>query len=60
MRVHRLPKDEGSLKRVPGHERICLLCQLGSLCDEKLMAFQCSALQGVRDEYAPLFQNSIQ
>ena len=57
MGVHRLPKDEGSWKRTPRHERMCLLCDSGSLCDEKHRVFQCSALQGLRDEYAPLFSD---
>ena len=57
MGVHRLPKDEGSWNRVPRHERICLLCNLGSLCDEKHVVFECSALQGLRDEYASLFSD---
>ena len=55
MGVHRLPKDEGSWIRVPRHERICLLCNSGSLCDEKHVVFQCSGLQDLRDEYASLF-----
>ena len=49
MGVHRLPKDEGSWNRTPRHERICLLCNSGSLCDEKHMVFECSSLQGLRD-----------
>ena len=57
MGVHRLPKDEGSWNRVPRHERLCLLCNLGSLCDEKHVVFECSALQGLRDEYASLFSD---
>ena len=57
MGVHRLPKDEGSWSRVPRHERLCLLCNLGSLCDEKHVVFECSALQGLRDEYASLFSD---
>ena len=57
MGVHRLPKDEGSWNRVPRHERICLLCNSGSLCDEKHMVFECSGLQGLRDEYAFLFSD---
>ena len=57
MGVHRLPKDEGSWNRVPRHERLCLLCNLGSLCDEKHVLFECSALQGLRDEYASLFSD---
>ena len=52
MGVHRLPKDEGSWNRVPRQERICLLCNLGSLCDEKHVVFECCALQGLRNEYA--------
>ena len=57
MGVHRLPKDEGSWNRVPRHERVCLLCNCacGSLCDEKHVVFQCSVLQGLRDEDASLF-----
>ena len=47
--------DEGSWSRVPRHDRICLLCNLGSLCDEKHVVFECPALQGLRDEYATLF-----
>ena len=58
MGVHRLPKDEGSWNRVPRHERICLLCNSGSLCDEKHVVFQCSALQDLRDEYASLFSDA--
>ena len=57
MGVHRLPKDEGSWSRVPRHDRICLLCNLGSLCDEKHVVFECPALQGLRDEYATLFSD---
>ena len=30
---------------------------LGSLCDEKHVVFECSALQGLRDEYASLFSD---
>ena len=33
------------------------LCNLGSLCDEKHVVFECSALQGLRDEYASLFSD---
>ena len=57
MGVHRLTKDEDSWKRVLRHERICLLqiCNSGSVFDEKYMVFQCSALQGLRNEHAPLF-----
>ena len=58
MGVHRLPKDEGSWNRLPRHERRCLLCNLGLLCDEKHVAFECSAasysVQGLCDEYASL------
>ena len=50
-----IPKDEGSWNKVPRHERICLLCNSGSLCDEKHMVFQCSGLQGLPDKYASLF-----
>ena len=57
MGVHRLPKDEGSWNRVPRHERICLLCNSGSLCDEKHVVFECSSLQGLRAEYAFLFSD---
>ena len=49
--------DEGSWSRVPRHDRICLLCNLGSLCDEKHVVFECPALQGLRDEYATLFSD---
>ena len=34
-----------------------LLCNSGSLCDEKHMVFECSSLQGLRDEYAFLFSD---
>ena len=30
---------------------------LGSLCDEKHVIFECSALQGLRDEYASLISD---
>ena len=34
-----------------------LLIMLRSLCDEKHTVFECSALQGLRDEYASLFSD---
>ena len=55
MGVHRLSKDEGSWRRVPRHEGIRLLCNLGSMCDEKHVVFECPALQGLRNEFASLF-----
>ena len=55
MGVHRLPKDEGSWNRVPRQDRVCQLCGSGSLCDEKHVVFHCSALQGLREQHAPLF-----
>ena len=55
MGVHRLPKDEGSWNRVPRQDRVCQLCDSGSLCDEKHMVFQCSALQHLCEQYSPLF-----
>ena len=48
-------QDRTVHRTVPRHERLCLLCNLGSLCDEKHVVFECSALQGLRDEYASLF-----
>ena len=55
MGVHCLPEDEGSWKKVPRHQRVCLLCDLGSSCDEKHVVFECSALQDLREQYASLF-----
>ena len=55
MGVHRLPKDEGSWQKVPRHQRVCLLCDSGSSCDEKHVVFECSALQGLREQNASLF-----
>ena len=57
MGVHRPPKDEGSWKRGPRHERMSLLCDSGSVCDssdEQHKLFQCSAVQVLRNEYALL------
>ena len=54
MGVHRLPEDEGSWKKVPRHQRVCLLCDLGSSCDEKHVVFECSALQDLREQYASI------
>ncbi len=55
MGVHRLPKDVGSWTDVPLQHRVCQLCASGSLCDEKHVVFEYSALQVLLEQYAPLF-----
>ena len=57
MGVHRLPEDEGSWREYLGMKGyVCFATrEIGSLCNEKHIVFQCTAPQGVRDEYAPLF-----
>ena len=54
MGVHRLPKDESSWKKVHRHQEMSWLCDSGSLCDEKHMVFECSALQGLHEQYSSL------
>ena len=53
MGVHHFPKDEGSWKNVPPHQRVCLLCDSGSLCDEKHIWYLNAQLYKVcADKYA--------
>ena len=52
---HGLPRDTGSWARTPRSTRLCQLCSLGALGDEKHMVFECPALASLRTTYQHLF-----
>lgn len=50
-----LPVDVGRAARIPRNQRHCLLCTSESLCDERHLIFECSALSDLRVKYRQLF-----
>ena len=55
---HRLPRDVATWAGVPRLQRICIMCQHGTIGDEKHLVFKCPALQDLRDKRPHLFQGT--
>ena len=58
MGCHRLPRDEGSWARpeIPRLERVCQLCGVGTLGDERHLIFECPELLCFREQWSHLFE----
>ena len=55
MGSHGLHRNAGSWAGVPRVGRVCRLCGVGSMGDEKHLVFECPHLQTIRDKYPVLF-----
>ena len=53
-----LPRDEGSWARpeIPRLERVCQLCGVGTLGDERHLIFECPELLCFREQWSHLFE----
>ena len=54
MGSHLLTIEQGRHLRLPRHRRVCRLCHIGALGDERHMLLECPALADLRDEFSPL------
>ena len=54
---HGLPRDLGSQQGVARRDRICPLCRAG-VGDEMHLVFECTALQDLRNAFAPIFEGA--
>lgn len=55
---HRLPRDTANGANMPRTERMCAMCALGLIDDEKHLMFECSVVQHIRDWYEHSIQTS--
>ena len=58
MGAHHLPIQIGRHLRQPRSMRVCHMCHLGALCDERHILLVCAALGDLRSQYAPLIAES--
>lgn len=49
-----LPIEQGRHLRLPRHSRVCKLCHVGALGDERHLLLECPALPDLRTQFSQL------
>ena len=60
MGCHNLPIEMGRRHGIPRAQRVCTLCDTGSVGDERHLLFECPTLSGVRANFSALLARSNQ
>ena len=58
MGCHKLPVEVGRRQNIPRHQRVCDRCNSGAVGDERHLLLECTALHGLRQQYARLILDS--